>query len=112
MGATCIALPNHSPPPSSLDTPCHPNAQLEVVCILAYFLLLEALPLGVVLMYNRTAPLSTSRPPNGRGASGPSGRRRSVPEEEPLIGGSDRLLDDNTHPFNGQTEIPRAIVHR
>lgn len=85
------------------------DTNVEVFCILAYFLLLEALPLAIVLMYNRTTPLSTSRPPTGRI---PSVRRRSLPEEEPLIGGVERSIEDNVNPFNSQTEIPRAIVHR
>lgn len=88
--------------------PCVHQTQMEVVGVLAYFLVLETMPLSVILVYNRAIPSSPTRPNPSRGASG---RRRSSPEEEPLIGGPG-MSSGGQNPFTNQTEIPRALVHR
>ncbi|CAM9813376.1 unnamed protein product [Laminaria digitata] len=73
----------------------------DVVGILAYWALLDALPLGIVLAHNRMAPLSTSPGDRRRGNYSQS-QGPSVSEEEPLIAGNvfgSHVDDDN--PFTG-----------
>lgn len=72
---------------------------------MAYMSLVEALPLAVVLMYNRVAPLSMLAPP----PSADRGRvhvdaRYAAPEVVPLIGGTgsvprSRPLEEPGNPF-------------
>ena len=84
------SLPRCPPPPCVLR-----RWQWDLLGILAYWGLLDALPLGIVLAHNRMAPLSTS-----------AGERRrvnyrqgpSASEEEPLIAGTlfgSHVEDDN-----------------
>lgn len=75
----------------------------DVLGILAYWGLLDALPLAIVLAHNRMAPLSTSTSAGeARRATASYRRGPSVSEEEPLIAGSlfgSHVEDDN--PFTG-----------
>lgn len=62
--------------------------------VLAYFVVLDGVPLAIVLAYNRMAPSSVSTVPRA-GRAG-AGRGRAAPEEEPLMGGTrGRFGDEN-----------------
>lgn len=77
-----------------------------MMCILAYFLVLETMPLTLILLYNRAVPS-----PSRSGGRSPSERAHGSPEEEPLIPGTNARSPVTPDPFH-QTEIPRAMVHR
>lgn len=64
--------------------------QWNLVGVVLYLTLLDAMPLAIVLAYNRMAPLSTSSPSvdRGRGRNPGFEVRRRAPEEEPLITGT------------------------
>lgn len=65
--------------------------------VLAYFVVLDGVPLAIVLAYNRMAPSSSSVVSTvPRGGRAGAGRGRAAPEEEPLIRGTrGRFADEN-----------------